>query len=100
MGELPQKDGAPSVADSIRKRRGKAAGGPMNIEELRMNKGLLKEVSKMKRQYNTSVDHEGAGSSHLGMQHILSDSKLAEIEDKNVLRDQIISAQSNTRAAN
>ena len=30
-------------------RRLKAMGGPMQIEEIRMNKGLLKEISKMKK---------------------------------------------------
>lgn len=30
--------------------RSKGLGGPMNQEEIRMNKGLLKEISKMKKQ--------------------------------------------------
>jgi len=34
---------------TIAARRLKPVGGPMQIEEIRMNKGLLKEISKMKK---------------------------------------------------
>lgn len=34
---------------AIAARRLKPVGGPMQIEEIRMNKGLLKEISKMKK---------------------------------------------------
>jgi hypothetical protein len=28
-----------------------AVGGPMNVEELKMNKGLLKEISSLKKKH-------------------------------------------------
>ena len=45
---------APSTQPGVggwnsKKARAKGIGGPMNQEEIRMNKGLLKEISKMKK---------------------------------------------------
>lgn len=54
MGELPQTAVEGSVVSSMNKKNkpGKKAhiGGPMGIEEIRMNKGLLKEINKMKKE--------------------------------------------------
>ena len=36
-------------------KRGKNIGGPMNLEEIRMNKGLLKEIAAMKKQEKMSM---------------------------------------------
>ena len=52
MGDLTNENGDPSVLSSINKKvRGKKAqlGGPMQLEEIRMNKNLLKEINKMKK---------------------------------------------------
>lgn len=45
-------------------RRGKAVGGPMNLEEVRMNKQLLKEMAAMKKQ---TANHSQGGMSSMGM---------------------------------
>ena len=48
-----------SLMSSSKKKRGKV-GGPMNVEEIRMNKELLKEISKLKKE---------AGISRVGTNH-------------------------------
>lgn len=53
MGELPANAHEGSVISSVNKKfRGKKAqlGGPMLLEEIRMNKGLLKEINLMKKE--------------------------------------------------
>ena len=52
MGELPvPQDFAGSIdASSISKKKKKPViGGPMNLEEQRMNKDILREISQMKK---------------------------------------------------
>jgi hypothetical protein len=51
MGELPQQGNSCAVSSANKKPRNKKAllGGPMMIEEIRMNKELLKEINKMKK---------------------------------------------------
>lgn len=39
-------------------RKSKLVGGPMQIEEIRMNKGLLKKIARMKREQNTVIQRE------------------------------------------
>ena len=56
-GELIDEDGSTQKATSVgtknlAARRLKPVGGPMQIEEIRMNKGLLKEIAKMKKDQN------------------------------------------------
>ena len=62
MGEVPVEesaydDNAPRSAinysvgtNVMRNKRMKVLGGPMNQEELRMNKHLLKEIHRLKRK--------------------------------------------------
>ena len=42
--------GAVSSMVGSKLKKGKNIGGPMNLEEIRMNKGLLKEIAAMKKQ--------------------------------------------------
>ena len=56
-GELIDEDGSTQKATSVgtknlAARRLKPVGGPMQIEEIRINKGLLKEIAKMKKDQN------------------------------------------------
>lgn len=37
-------------------------GGPMHLEEIRMNKNLLKEISRIKKQQGRTDRPEGNGS--------------------------------------
>ena len=48
-------------ASSITKRNRKKApvGGPMNLEEQRMNKEILKEISNMKKVKSTRAEEFG-----------------------------------------
>ena len=67
MGELPVDENAQGSVDasSITKRRKRqAVGGPMNLEEQRMNKNILKEISQMKR----NLTHR-ANSNSVEMEH-------------------------------
>lgn len=52
MGEVVKTDnGTLSVATGAPKRKNKREiGGPMSVEELRINKSLLKEISKRKKE--------------------------------------------------
>jgi len=71
MGELTQDaeslGGVPSIPMSIggKKRQGNSKaklGGPMHLEEIRMNKNLLKEISKIKKQGRTDRPGGAANS--------------------------------------
>ena len=72
-GEIADFDAASAQALSSivggKSRKGKNIGGPMNLEEIRMNKGLLKEIAAMKKQQTIS---QGKGST-MGMSPPKSD---------------------------
>jgi len=68
MGEVPSDaaaDNTMSILSSKKKSKMKAiVGGPMSTEEMRMNKGLLQEISKMKKasQYCDKTTIQGHSS--------------------------------------
>lgn len=76
MGELTQDDvsaggGTTSIPMSIggKRRHGNSKaklGGPMHLEEIRMNKNLLKEISRIKKQGRT--DRPGATDGSIQME--------------------------------
>jgi len=45
---------SPFQKKNIKNRRMQVLGGPMNTEELRMNKKLLREISKLKKEEQNS----------------------------------------------
>lgn len=57
----PDNKGASDVASSLNsvlKRKGANVGSHMSVEELRMNKGILKEISKKKKNEMGSLDDQ------------------------------------------
>lgn len=55
MGELP--DAADTdAASSLLVRRKRPIGGPMNMEEMKLNKAMLNEIANLKRKEKLSVD--------------------------------------------
>ena len=51
MGDQKAENGVPSILSGHRKKnKQQPVGGPMSAEELRMNKQLLKEISKKKKE--------------------------------------------------
>ena len=68
MGELPPSAFEGSVVSSVNKRqRAKKAqlGGPMQLEEIRMNKGLLKEINQMKKERTKTTTQRGGSPSQM-----------------------------------
>lgn len=61
MGQfVPDENGPePSLVSSVKKKRANKVGGEMSAEEIRMNKELLKEISKMKKQNQWSGSKRG-----------------------------------------
>ena len=56
--------GAPSITSITKKKRQGHVGGPMTSEELRLNKGLLVEISNMKKMERDAYGSPG-GSIHM-----------------------------------
>lgn len=65
VGSGSMTGGRSSVFNAASKgRRGKAIGGPMNVEEIRMNKQLLKEMAMLKK---ATANNSQGGMSSMGM---------------------------------
>lgn len=56
--------GRSSVFPGAKGKKSKAIGGPMNVEEIRMNKELLKEMAMLKK---ATANNSQGGLSSMGM---------------------------------
>jgi hypothetical protein len=50
MGEVPHENGVPSIVSMTKRKAKGSVAVQMTTEELRMNKQLLKEISKKKKE--------------------------------------------------